>query len=62
MWAWDYTPSSHGRAKPITKAELKRMQDDYARAEAVSKEALEEEKKEQERASREMNLLLGDVF
>ena len=38
------------------------MQDDYARAEAVSKEALEEEKKEQERASREMNLLLGDVF
>ena len=38
------------------------MQEDYARAEMLSKEALEQEKKEQEKASREMNDLLGDVF
>jgi len=38
------------------------MQQDYARAEKLSKEALELEKKEKERASREMNDLLGDVF
>lgn len=38
------------------------MQEDYARAEALSKEALEQEKKEKERASREMNDLLFDVF
>ena len=62
MWAWDYTPASSGRAKPITKAELRKMQQDYARAEKLSKEALELEKKEKERASREMNDLLGDVF
>ncbi|MDD5376793.1 MAG: hypothetical protein PHH16_01620 [Candidatus Gracilibacteria bacterium] len=62
MGAGDYTPSSSGRAKPVTKAQLRRMQEDYARAEALSKEALEQEKKEQEKASREMNDLLGDVF
>jgi hypothetical protein len=38
------------------------MQEDYARAEVLSKEVLELEKKEQERASREMNDMLGDVF
>ena len=62
MWAWDYTPASTGRAKPITKAQLRRMQEDYARAETLSKEALEIEKKEQEKINREMNDLLEDVF
>lgn len=62
MWAWDYTPSSTGRAKPITKAQLRKMQEDYVRAEMLSKEVLEQEKKEKERAGREMNDLLGDVF
>jgi hypothetical protein len=38
------------------------MQQDYARAEELSKEVLEKEKIEQEKASREMNDLLGDVF
>lgn len=38
------------------------MQEDYARAEMLSKEVLEQEKKEKERAGREMNDLLGDVF
>ncbi|MDD2891981.1 MAG: hypothetical protein PHQ95_03370 [Candidatus Gracilibacteria bacterium] len=62
MGAGDYTPSASGRAKPVTKAQLRRMREDYARAEELSKEALELEKKEQEKASREMNDLLGDVF
>lgn len=62
MWAWDCAPSASGRAKPITKAQLRKMQEDYARAEALSKEVLEQEKREQEKASREMNDLLGDVF
>jgi hypothetical protein len=62
MWAGDYTPSSTGRAKPITKAELRRMQEDYARADLLSQEALAQEKLEQEKASREMNDMLGDVF
>lgn len=62
MWAWDYAPSASGRAKPITKAQLRRMQEDYARAEALSKEALEQEKIEKERVSREMNELLGNIF
>ncbi|EKD44338.1 MAG: hypothetical protein ACD_71C00174G0002 [uncultured bacterium (gcode 4)] len=62
MWAWDYTPSASGRAKPITKAQLRKMQEDYARAEALSKEVLEQEKKEQEKVGREMNDLLGNIF
>lgn len=38
------------------------MQEDYARADALSKEALELERREQEKANREINELLGDVF
>jgi len=38
------------------------MQEDYARAEALSKEVLEQEKKEQEKVGREMNDLLGNIF
>ena len=62
MWAWDYTPSSSGRMKPVTKAQLRRMQEDFARAWEISKEALEKEEQEKKKASLEMNDLLGDVF
>ncbi len=62
MWAWDYTPSAHGRAKPITAAQLRRMREDYARAENLSKEVLEVEKKEQEELKSKMNNLLEDIF
>jgi hypothetical protein len=62
MWAWDYVPSASGRAKPITKAQLRRMQEDYARADALSQEWLELERIEKEKAAWEMNDLLWDVF
>lgn len=62
MWFWDFTPSASGRAKPVTKAQLRKMQADFARADEIAKEALEKERIEKERASREMNDLLEDVF
>jgi len=46
----------------VTKAQLRKMQEDFIKAEAIAKEALEQEKREQEKVNREMNDLLGDVF
>ncbi|MDD2916523.1 MAG: hypothetical protein PHH70_01625 [Candidatus Gracilibacteria bacterium] len=62
MGAGDYTPSASGRAKPVTKAQIRRMQEDYARAEALSKEVLKQERQEQEKINHEMNDLLSHIF
>ena len=48
--------------KPVTKAQLRKMQADFAEAERIAAETLEIERREKEKASREMDDLLGDVF
>lgn len=62
MWAWDYTPSSSGRMKPVTKAQLRKMQQDFARADEISKEVLKQEESEKEKVSLEVDGLLTDAF
>lgn len=62
MWFWDFTPSSRGRAKPVTKADLRKKQQAYARADEIAREARAQEDQEKEKASREMDDLLGEVF
>lgn len=62
MWAGDFTPSSSGRMKPVTKAQLRKMQNDYTLAAGIAEQALEEERREQERIKREMDDELGQVF
>jgi len=49
MWYWDYTPSSHHAKKPLSKGQIKKMQEAYNRADEISikvkKQEIEEQKK-----------------
>lgn len=62
MWAWDYTPSSSGRMKPVTKAQLRKMQQDYEMADQIREEALLKEQAEKARVANEVDDMLWDVF
>lgn len=46
MWYWDYTPSSSGRAKPLTKKQLEKAKKAYEKADSIAKIVKETEKKE----------------
>lgn len=46
MWYWDYTPSSWGRAKPLTKAQIRKLQESYRNADKITAEVREIEAKE----------------
>lgn len=46
MWYWDYTPSSSGRSKPLTKKQLEKAKKAYEKADIIAKTVKEEEKKE----------------
>ena len=36
MWYWDYTPSSSGHAKPLTKKQLAKAREAYAKADMIT--------------------------
>ena len=59
MWYWDYTPSSHHPKKPLSKAELKKMQEAYSRADEISAEVKKQEEEEQKRTKEETNKMLN---
>jgi hypothetical protein len=46
MGYWDYTPSSSGRAKPLTKKQLEKAKKAYEKADAIAKTVKETEKME----------------
>lgn len=46
MWYWDYTPSSSGRTKPLTKKQIEKAKKAYERADEISKIVKEAEKLE----------------
>jgi hypothetical protein len=63
MWYWDYTPSwAHHSKKPLTKAQMKKLELAYKNADAISESVRSIEKEEQEKwkndIERELNLLL----
>lgn len=62
MWFWDFTPASHSYKKPITKAQLKKMQDNFAKADVISKEIRLKEEEEKKIALNEMDDLLSDII
>lgn len=59
MWYWDYTPSSWGRAKPLTKAQIRRLQESYKNADKITAEVQAKESEEQEETLWETNRLLS---
>ncbi|MDP2103947.1 MAG: hypothetical protein Q8K26_03435 [Candidatus Gracilibacteria bacterium] len=62
MGAGDYTPSSSGRMKPVTRAQLRKMQQDYELADKIREEALLKEQAEKVRVAGEVDDMLTDVF
>jgi len=61
MWFWDFTPSAHGRAKPITKKELKKIQESFIHADEIAKKAREKEAIDKQNADKELEDLLSDI-
>lgn len=50
MWYWDYTPSwGHHSKKPLTKAALKKIQENYKKADEITQQIQEAEKLEKEK-------------
>lgn len=63
MWYWDYIPSwAHHAKKPLTKAQIKKLELAYKNADAISESVKSLEKEEQEKwkndIERELNILL----
>lgn len=48
--------------KPVTKAQLRKMQRDYEMADQIREEALLKEQAEKVRVANEVDDMLGDVF
>lgn len=47
MWYWDYTPSwSNHKKKPLTKAALRKIQENYAKIDEITQKIKEAEDKE----------------
>ena len=49
MWYWDYIPSwGHHSKKPLTKAALKKIQENYKKADEITQKIQEAEKLEKQ--------------
>lgn len=63
MWYWDFAPpSGHHRKKPLTRAQIQKLQSAYASANAITESVKKIEEEEQQRIQEEiqknLNLLL----
>lgn len=58
MWYWDYTPSSHHSKKPLTKAQIRKLQEAYRRADEISEEVKRQEEEEQKTSAKETEEML----
>ena len=55
MWYWDYTPSwGNHQMKPLTKAQLKKIQEAYKNADIITSEIRSQEAREQEWIKKEI--------
>lgn len=61
MGFWDFTPSARGRAKPITKKELRKIQESFVMADEIAKKAREKEEIEKKKADKELEDMLLDI-
>lgn len=59
MWYWDFAPpSGHHAKKPLTKAQIKKLEQAYKNADKISSEVKELEKQEQEKIRTETEDIL----
>jgi hypothetical protein len=57
MWYWDYAPSSSHRAKPLTKKQLAKAREAYAKADMITAQVKALEAKEEKDAAKELEKL-----
>ncbi len=60
MWIWDTMPSwGYRPKKPLTKAQIRKMQEAYSRADEITAEVEKREQEEQKQVEWETEKLLG---
>lgn len=63
MWYWDYFPPSGKYAKkPLTKAQIKKLQENYQRAWEVAEHAQKLEAEEREKTREKHEEKLDEIF
>lgn len=62
MGYWDYTPPSGGRPKPLTKAQMKKLQQAYSKAGEITESVKNLEAKEQERMEKEIDDIMNGLL
>jgi hypothetical protein len=63
VWYWDYIPSGGGHSKkPLTKAQIKKLEQAYAKAEIISESVKSLEEQEEESTKKEIEEGLNMVF
>ncbi len=59
MWYWDFAPpSGHHAKKPLSKKEIKKLQEAYSRAGEISETVKELEEKENEKTEKELEEMM----
>lgn len=57
----EFAPASRGRAKPITKAQLRKLQSAYETSDKLLSENLEKEAMEKEKTAKDMDDLFANL-
>lgn len=62
MGYWDYTPSSGGRPKPLTKAQIKKLQQAYTKASEITESVKSLEMEEQAKTEKEIDEMMRGII
>lgn len=62
MWYWDYTPSGNYAKKPLTKKQLQKIRENYAKADIISEHVRDLEAKEKEKTEEKIDDELNVIF
>jgi hypothetical protein len=63
MWYWDFAPPSwHHAKKPLTRAQIKKLQESYKKAEEISENVRTLEEIEQEKSAKEMDSMINWII
>lgn len=63
MWYWDFAPpSGHHAKKPLTKAQIRKLQEAYKNADKISAEVKEKENIEQTQTEQDIENLMKNLL
>lgn len=62
MRYWHYVPSGNHRKKPLTKEQLKKIQDAYAQADLITEHVQKLESEEESKTQESLNNALDSAF